>query len=1205
MALSPFHERRSSFLIALIVLSALTGCGQQSSSVAVQHQATVARASTAGALLPKDDVLQSIDRYGAGPRLQAPASPWREEEARTFTDVLEQRRAEVLVVPFEIQDRGFDRIERALITSDFAVSLQRASRAEIPDPYLVARALGEGQRRYAPLQVQRLADALQVRTIIRGYVGHDGNGHLSLTLTREQRSALDKPWSQLARRSWTGLAFSDVDLPHVVVHRLQGELLSFAAGVRLNAGAPAFTQTSWPWPLPQSPSDLASGASDDPTGDAARFAILATLAPMYPERPRERLAERGLLAAERAPDTDARAPFLRSYFLHLLHRRPAALEALGDAADPASRGLREVLNGNLDRLADATGKTSSSLEAFVLQFELCYLTIEYGGSCDQAKLPDVRRVAEQSQPWRSLVSNHLTDMRLWEVQSNIEVKQMLDEAFPIQGFSLHDLASAAMVVGGTAAEQETLDLSFSRHIQKVLASATSSAFALSPAPGRLDYLQLLESLGESNLLKSVLRTGFMQGLTKEAADQLRIYESVYAGHPAFEELKARILQKVVAAQPDQPNAAVAQELAQARFAAAYLEQGQGTLSAMVLTGTLASPLSPLGKLEAAYVQDFPIRPWWPVVNVSGSLPRQEAFLEKRDDHALTLAELAYAETEVPAFIPQEPFLPLPELRTLVDERFRGSPDAARILSVAGPVETTADPADGLREAIRRDPQSWSNYEQLGDLLMTKDGDLAAAAKVMLSYPGFGGHAKVGGDSVAISNYAYSAGSGFYWLGDFKTARELYRIAADNDDGSYASITSEGRLAMLRGDLRGFVESTREAAQRYQGMFSWRDYFAMLHALGEHQAAWSGFTALADRFQQPEVWISAVVGHRMAGTTPEQLQQWLRSDPVKSSHFFGRSYSADYALLWSSMDRDPLPNLPQLLDDLQGPSQALVDVDGVSTVRPSWSQEGVNQLFIPSEFRRSARVKLPPNTPVRHERTLFADAYVALRAGRYSEAVRKFDDLAAHYTLETEGERYVLPYFAYASARAGDPLHLEQYLQQARVGGDFEAFLAEAFFKGLHGRKQEALEYLKAAFYNRPMENTQPIISEYRYAEACEWLYNDTHEDAYRQRALEWARIQEQVRPEMSWIYTLEARLLKPGPERSRALAMSLYLDPQAKIFASLSTAEKTEARRWLDQNNPFTHLPANGTPDAGRIATTNWRDGENRQLLDRADQLAQ
>jgi hypothetical protein len=217
--------------------------------------------------------------------------------------------------------------------------------------------------------------------------------------------------------------------------------------------------------------------------------------------------------------------------------------------------------------------------------------------------------------------------------------------------------------------------------------------------------------------------------------------------------------------------------------------------------------------------------------------------------------------------------------------------------------------------------------------------------------------------------------------------------------------------------------------------------------------------------------------------------------------------------------------------------------------------------------------------------MFADAYVDMRAGRYADAVRKFDELAAHYPLDSAPERYIVPYFAYASAKSGDPLHFEDYLNSARVGGDFAAFLAGAFFEGLHGHKPEALEFLKAAFYNRPFENTDPIFSEFRYAEACEWLYNDTHEDAYRQLALEWARMQQRVRPDMSWIYALEARLLTPGPERTRALAMTLYLDPRAQVVESLPAKEKSDLTQWLDKNNPFTHQRPVGDHVERRVTT--------------------
>ena len=1165
-----------SALTALLTISAagLTSCGHSQPA----HAPATTAATSRPLALPKDDVLHSIELRS--PPLRPVASPWRREESHLFTDLLKVHPADVLIVPFEVQDKGFDRIERSLMTEDLASALARQGQVRVVNPYLAARALGEGQRRYPNLDVLRLADAVKALVLIRGYVGHDGHGRLTLTLTVQRRASSDGTWEQPAsHRDWTALPFSNEDLPFMVVHRLQPEMLSLVSPTAPRTSTPQLREgdddSPRAWSPPQRPSDLVVGQSKDSLGAPARFAILAALAPLNPERPRERLAERGLLLVNESGEQSPNAQFLRSYLLHLLHRRPAAVATLGDLQNSAAVGLRAALDGNLDSLETAVSQSPPPFEALLLEFELCYLKLEYGGKCEHSKLPEASRIAKLSLSWNSLIANRVTDVLSWEVQSNAEIKSLLDEAFPIQDFSLRDLERAAVVVGKGSSDTATIDLSVSRHVREILLSDNSLPFETSELPNRLDYLQLLEGLGEANLLKAVARIGFMQGLANEALQQLRTYETIYSGHPAFAELHSRLLRTVLDARPDQPSTALGQEFEEARWVAAYLEQGQTATSASILNdhGRLSASLSTLAD---AYTQDFPIRPWWQPSDSGNSVPQLDAYLDKRDRHAITLEELAYAETEIPAFTLEQPFLPLEDVRKLLGQRFRGSPTAAEILAhIAIPESPQTDPTAAYRAAIRRNPATWSNYSDLGNWLL-QNGDAEAAARAYLSYPGFKSHRTDPADLIANSNYAFAAGSGLYWRGALKPARKLYQIAASNDDGSYASISSAGRLALLSGDLRGYLRGSFEAAQRYQGPFSYRDYLSMLHAFGFHQQAWAGFNALVDRFPQPEVWVSALVGQRMAGTTPEQLKQWLLGDRIRSAHYLGRSFTADFAVLWNSIDREPSSDLTKLLDEIQGPSQATVESDGLSTSRPSWTQEGSFDLLPPSEFRRAARPRAPVGSPVRAERTMFADAYVDLRAGRYADAVRKFDDLAAHYPLETTQERYVVPYFAYASAKAGDPLHFEEFLRSARVGGDFAAFLAGAFFEGLHGHKSEALDFLKAAFYNRPFENKDPIFSEYRYAEACEWLYNDTREDAYRQRALEWARMQQRVRPDLSWIYALEARLLAPGPERMRALAMTLYLDPRAKVVETLPEREKSELTHWLDHNNPFTRQrPAN------------------------------
>jgi hypothetical protein len=78
---------------------------------------------------------------------ERPKSAWLETERRIYADALAKTHADVLVVPFQIQGYGLDRVERALVTADLAYALGEASAAKVADPFLVSLALGEGKRR--------------------------------------------------------------------------------------------------------------------------------------------------------------------------------------------------------------------------------------------------------------------------------------------------------------------------------------------------------------------------------------------------------------------------------------------------------------------------------------------------------------------------------------------------------------------------------------------------------------------------------------------------------------------------------------------------------------------------------------------------------------------------------------------------------------------------------------------------------------------------------------------------------------------------------------------------------------------------------------------------------------------------------------------------------------------------------------------------
>jgi hypothetical protein len=95
------------------------------------------------------------------------------------------------------------------------------------------------------------------------------------------------------------------------------------------------------------------------------------------------------------------------------------------------------------------------------------------------------------------------------------------------------------------------------------------------------------------------------------------------------------------------------------------------------------------------------------------------------------------------------------------------------------------------------------------------------------------------------------------------------------------------------------------------------------------------------------------------------------------------------------------------------------------------------------------------------------------------------------------------------------------------------------------------------------------MTEYQYAEACEWLYDDTGDPRFVAELLEWARRQQTVQPMMAWSYSMEYEYEKPGAERTRALAMTEYLDPASPRIAKASKAERAAAKAWLDEHPPF------------------------------------
>jgi hypothetical protein len=111
-----------------------------------------------------------------------PESDWRTSEKAFYAKLLSQAQFDTLVVPFQVSGWPFDRSTRALMTATLSLAIAQSGTVKTPDPYLVAKALGDGQRQITPEDVAKLANAMGVKRIIWGYAGHDKSGKMRIKL---------------------------------------------------------------------------------------------------------------------------------------------------------------------------------------------------------------------------------------------------------------------------------------------------------------------------------------------------------------------------------------------------------------------------------------------------------------------------------------------------------------------------------------------------------------------------------------------------------------------------------------------------------------------------------------------------------------------------------------------------------------------------------------------------------------------------------------------------------------------------------------------------------------------------------------------------------------------------------------------------------------------------------------------------------------
>jgi len=1077
-----------------------------------------------------------------------PHSAWFDAERKRYSALLATKPCDTLVVPVQSQHLGFDRATRSLMTAQLALALANGSGRCVVDPYLASDALGEGMRRITPNAVSELASAIKATTIVTVYAGHDGEHHLEIFATAQDKGI------HSAHKRWDGIAFSDENPPFLAWRDKLPEVLD-ALGLG-NKGSPApqaSTTGDAPQELPDAPEQLVTTPVRDELDAATRYELLAALGPLPSFRQVEQLHEKAWLAASHAPESAASRRVRARALMHLAYR-PAALAVLGTDDDPSARALRALLDGNLPEAQSAVAAIEVPAEKLMASLEARDLRFAYGHGNPGEVLPDVVQQAQaRSASWNMLLGMRGGEYDGWQVDDNLDLKRLLDSLYPLEAFSLGEIVGGATALGKPPGDGD-LQLFAKRHIDRLLAQQPQrfccTSFALHPS--EMDFLQLLSARSLGTLEKSVRFELWTQRRSERALDLADAYGAEYDGNPHLAALRAMTLRNRAESHTEREAEYVRRAGTDALVALHFEQQGTeyGIMAAMANEASaLSHGPDASGAYSTAYRSDFPPKLHW----------------------AKTSEYLPYAK-EYPG--PAIPGAATDALLAAIETRFHGSRGAEQFAE-ASRMAVAGDPdADALRARIERDPGNWGLYLELEKALL-KRGDIAGIVALAGTYPGFADGSGEG--RVALSNYAAQIAHPLFWYGQIDMARTFYERAANYRTGSAEGMAAAQRVAAIDGDYTGAMAIAQQRYARYEDSYALHDYLEFLFAHGFSQQAWPAFMANADQPKTPEFWFAALVGKRIEGADDASVGDWLASEAVRSVDPAGDAPALRLGMTYFMIDRAPFAGLPALLARIEGEPVNRVDIGG-DALRHSVEEPPVER----SAFRRAERIgKDDERVPSHH--TLFAAAYLALRKGDYTSAVEGFERYANFYAIE--GDRWdastsvALPYFALAAAKSGDVHNLRAFLQslpdaQGRMGTDsavmFDRHLALAYFSGLARESDEATQHLVAARRVMALANGTHGINGYQYAETCIVLFDETKDARYRDLALEWARAYQRMDPAMAWPYALEAAYGNAKDAgHVRAVALALYLDRDSYWLSKMPKRDVEQARAWLVHGNPF------------------------------------
>lgn len=1091
-------------------------------------------------------------------------SSWISAEQELFHEILGKQQYDVLVVPFQVQDNAFDHIERSLMTQYLTRQIRMTTNLRVADPDSVEHALGRGFRTFSEQSVYTLANALGVKKLIRGYVGHNRDMKMRLTFTVQERAqgGFFDTATKSTHALFKDIIFSDEKLPSEVFATMFPTVFS-ALGINeerkdfpVDIGDLSMVQ------IPITPIKLLQSQDKSSVVQAAQLAILGAVSPPGSQTS-QAFFERSLMLLRGAAPKSTDAVFLKAYALLNLYRRPAAVDVLNRPSTPEQLALRSALDGDLMALPEQVTKIKNPLPKLLMQFALNDLRWSYDNQT--ARFLASTALQEMPPDWKLFYTRRYAFSDHWDVPNTGDLKQFLDDHFPVKGYSLQDIVHGMLVRGDVdAGDTVNIDASVHEHRKRLLKdrpdmTTWNNQGSLRP----LDILDLHAAWAEETFRKRIGLPVYVQGLYEEGLSMVDRYETVFRGHPELAVLKSNALGYLAKQKGGEKAKNLLQMAYEVNAAACLWFQGQTPSANRVCFDGMY------------YENDFPRRAFWRR-HKDSSMYGDRADYELKEtvlSHPLSTNDffaghikaelrdlelaLRYVTNDFSALENYYKALPSPMMASEADillernkHRFNGNSRKATFL--ADIYEKRGDDAAIVKlyeDTIRVVPRGWQSYYELGTHYLFR-GDARRAVASFRRFPPFKNGANMGdgdnSDTVALSNYAFRAGQVLRFVGAIQDAKPFYELSAGYQTGSGAGMWSEYQLALLDGDYQRAVQTMLAVGRRYSSDDAYVSYLQLLSVTGHRQESESLFFSLGMMDKSFIDWSSIITGLRMAGTSDDAVRAWLAENAKGKVN---RDQARLYYLRALLIDRQPDAGLAEMLDNIDR------HVPLAEQQRP------------PIKYFDQQRRELPSIM------ALFARVRYEVTQKQHEKVVGLLTHLNDWYSLPNISMQSVLPYFAWSGTKTGKTVDVDKVLATHREknGRDFEYWLATAMKQAAERKHDDALRSLDLARSNVSSSfwNMRPVQAWYQLVETCELLFDDTQVVAYRERALELARIYQSVRPLDSWAYAVEAKYAKSAEERLQPLAKTLYLDKRSYRIVGIPEQEKEKAREWLEKNNPF------------------------------------